>query len=67
MVDSSDLPLNVSRELLQENELVSKIRSAVIRRSLDMIGKMARDDAEEYAKFWQQFGACHQRGRGRGF
>ncbi len=39
VVDSGDLPLNVSRELLQENELSGKIRSAVIRRSLDMIGK----------------------------
>ena len=62
VVDSSDLPLNVSRELLQENELVSKIRSAVIRRSLDMIGKLAKDDAEEYAKFWQQFGAVIKEG-----
>jgi len=62
VVDSSDLPLNVSRELLQENELVSKIRSAVIRRSLDMIGKLAGDDAEEYAKFWQQFGPVIKEG-----
>ncbi|GAH12657.1 unnamed protein product, partial [marine sediment metagenome] len=60
VVDSSDLPLNVSRELLQENELVGKIRSAVIRRSLDLIGKMAKDDAEQYAKFWQQFGPVNQ-------
>ena len=53
VVDSNDLPLNVSRELLQENELVNKIRSAVIRRSLDLIGKLAKDDTEQYAKFWQ--------------
>jgi molecular chaperone HtpG len=62
VVDSSDLPLNVSRELLQENELVGKIRSAVIRRSLDLIGKMARDDEEKYARFWQQFGAVIKEG-----
>ncbi len=62
VVDSSDLPLNISRELLQENKLVSKIRSAVIRRSLDLIGKMAKDDAEQYAKFWQQFGAVIKEG-----
>jgi molecular chaperone HtpG len=62
VVDSSDLPLNVSRELLQENELVGKIRSAIIRRSLDMIGKLAKDDAEEYAKFWQQFGLVIKEG-----
>jgi molecular chaperone HtpG len=62
VVDSDDLPLNVSRELLQENELSNKIRSAVIRRSLDMIGKVAKDDAEQYGKFWNQFGAVIKEG-----
>jgi len=62
VVDSNDLPLNVSRELLQENELVGKIRSAVVRRSLDMIGKLAQDDAEQYSKFWQQFGMVIKEG-----
>ncbi len=62
VVDSSDLPLNVSRELLQENELLAKIRSAVVRRSLDMIGKIAKDDPEQYKKFWQQFGPVIKEG-----
>jgi molecular chaperone HtpG len=62
VVDSDDLPLNVSRELLQENELSDKIRSAVIRRSLDMIGKVAKDDADQYEKFWTQFGAVIKEG-----
>ena len=62
VVDSSDLPLNVSRELLQENELVGKIRSAIIRRSLDMIARLAKDDSEQYAKFWQQFGIVIKEG-----
>jgi molecular chaperone HtpG len=62
VVDSSDLPLNVSRELLQENELLAKIRSAVVRRSLDMIGKIAKDDSEQYKKFWQQFGPVIKEG-----
>jgi molecular chaperone HtpG len=62
VVDSNDLPLNVSRELLQENELVGKIRSAVVRRSLDMIGKLAQEDAEQYKKFWQQFGMVIKEG-----
>jgi len=62
VVDSSDLPLNVSRELLQENELLAKIRSAVIRRSLDMIGKIAKDDPEQYKEFWEQFGAVIKEG-----
>jgi molecular chaperone HtpG len=62
VVDSDDLPLNVSRELLQENELVNKIRSAVIRRSLDMIGKLAKDDAGRYGEFWEQFGPVLKEG-----
>ena len=61
VVDSQDLPLNVSRELLQENELSGKIRSAVVRRSLDLISKIARDD-EKYDEFWPQFGAVIKEG-----
>lgn len=62
VVDSNDLPLNVSRELLQENELSGKIRAAVIRRSLDLIGKMAKDDFDQYEKFWDEFGAVLKEG-----
>jgi molecular chaperone HtpG len=62
VVDSQDLPLNVSRELLQENELSGKIRSAVVRRSLDMIAKIAKDNPDQYDKFWQQFGAVIKEG-----
>jgi molecular chaperone HtpG len=62
VVDSSDLPLNVSRELLQENELVGKIRSAVVRRSLDMIHSLAKGNKEKYKKFWDQFGAVIKEG-----
>ena len=62
VVDSDDLPLNVSRELLQENELSGKIRSAVVRRSLDLIGKLAKDDAEKFATFWDEFGAVLKEG-----
>ena len=62
VVDSDDLPLNVSRELLQENELSDKIRSAVIRRSLDLIAKIAKDDPDQYEKFWSQFGAVIKEG-----
>ena len=61
VVDSDDLPLNVSRELLQENELSGKIRAAVIRRSLDLIGKLANDE-EKYASFWEQFGSVLKEG-----
>jgi molecular chaperone HtpG len=56
VIDSDDLPLNVSRELLQENELVKKIRSAVIRRSLDLIKRLADKDIEKFHTFWDEFG-----------
>jgi molecular chaperone HtpG len=62
VVDSDDLPLNVSRELLQENELVGKIRSAVIRRSLDLIARLAKDEDGQYESFWEQFGAVIKEG-----
>jgi len=56
VVDSDDLPLNVSRELLQDNALVGKIRSAVVRRSLDLLARLADKEAEKYNKFWDEFG-----------
>jgi molecular chaperone HtpG len=56
VVDSDDLPLNVSRELLQENALVGKIRSAVVRRSLDLIKRLADKDVEKFNTFWDEFG-----------
>jgi molecular chaperone HtpG len=56
VVDSDDLPLNVSRELLQENELVGKIRSAVIRRSLDLLSRLADKEQEKYNNCWDEFG-----------
>jgi molecular chaperone HtpG len=62
VVDSDDLPLNVSRELLQENELSGKIRAAVIRRALDLIAKTAQDDPDKYERFWKEFGAVLKEG-----
>jgi len=56
VVDSDDLPLNVSRELLQENELVGKIRSAVVRRSLDLLKRLAEKEQEKYNTLWDEFG-----------
>ena len=56
VVDSDDLPLNVSRELLQENALVGKIRSAVVKRSLDLLHRLAAKEAEKFNTFWDEFG-----------
>jgi molecular chaperone HtpG len=62
VVDSDDLPLNVSRELLQENESVRKIRAAVVKRSLDLLERMAGRGGDQYIKFWDEFGAVLKEG-----
>jgi molecular chaperone HtpG len=62
VVDSSDLPLNVSRELLQQDEQVEAMRGALTRRALELLGKLATDDAEKYRGFWQQFGRALKEG-----
>lgn len=56
VVDSADLPLNVSREILQDSPLLDKIRAAVVRRSLDMIEKLAEDGGEAWETFQREFG-----------
>lgn len=66
IVDSADLPLNVSRELLQRNPELDAIKSALTRRVLDMIGKLAAADSDEgretYRSFWQEFGQVIKEG-----
>ncbi|SEQ59397.1 molecular chaperone HtpG [Solimonas aquatica] len=62
LVDSADLPLNVSRELLQGNRTVEKIRSALVKRVLDMLEDIAEKRPEDYARFWQTFGAVLKEG-----
>jgi molecular chaperone HtpG len=61
LVDSSDLPLNVSRELLQNNRTVEKIKAALVKRSLDMLDELAAKPAE-YAEFWKIFGMVLKEG-----
>ena len=62
VVDSSDLPLNVSRELLQQEPEVEAIRSGLTKRVLDMLAKLAKDEPEKYAAFWKEFGAVLKEG-----
>ena len=62
VVDSGDLSLNVSRELLQQDETVAAIRSALTRRVLDMLGKLAADEPEKYRDFWTEFGRVLKEG-----
>ena len=60
VVDSADLPLNVSRELLQQNPDLAAMRSALTKRVLDMLGKLAKGD--DYQKFWGEFGQVLKEG-----
>ncbi len=62
VVDSDDLPLNVSRELLQESKQVERIKGALTKRVLDMIEKIARDEPEKYTTFWDAFGTTLKEG-----
>jgi molecular chaperone HtpG len=62
VVDSSDLPLNVSRELLQGSRAVSHIKSAAVKRILKLLADMAEKEPEKYATFWEQFGAVLKEG-----
>jgi molecular chaperone HtpG len=62
LVDSADLPLNVSRELLQNNRTVEKIRAALIKRSLDLLEDLAANKPDEYAAFWNTFGTVLKEG-----
>jgi molecular chaperone HtpG len=62
IVDSSDLPLNVSRELLQQDPEVDAIRSGLTKRVLDMLARLMKDDAGKYAAFWKEFGAVLKEG-----
>ena len=67
VLDSSDLPLNVSRELLQQNQQVDAIRSALTKRVLDMLSKMANKQPEDYIRFWDIFGAVLKEGPAEDF
>ncbi len=62
VIDSEDLPLNISREMLQHNPVIRKIRSAVAKRVLNDLNKLAEDDKVTFGSFWNQFGAVLKEG-----
>jgi len=64
VIDSNDLPLNVSRELLQQDHEVEAMRSALTRRALELLAKLAKDDPEKYPQFWREFGRALKEGLG---
>jgi molecular chaperone HtpG len=67
VIDSSDLSLNVSREILQKDPAIDSMRSALTKRVLDMLAKMAKKDEESYAKFWKEFGQVIKEGPAEDF
>jgi len=62
VVDSSDLPLNISREILQQDPEVEAIRGGLTRRVLDLLARLAKDEPEKYATFWREFGTVLKEG-----
>ena len=62
VVDSEDLPLNVSREMLQEHKSLAAIRRQLTRKALKLLENLAADEVEKYAKFWSEFGAVVKEG-----
>ena len=62
LVDTADLPLNVSREILQSNRTVDKIRAALVKRVLDLLDDMATNKPDDYATFYEQFGKALKEG-----
>jgi molecular chaperone HtpG len=67
VVDSDDLPLNVSREILQHDKKIDSIRSANVKRLLGLLEKLARDDEEKYLTFWKEFGRVLKEGPAEDF
>ncbi len=62
LVDSEDLPLNVSREALQDNTIFRKMRKVLVRKVLDHLDKMSKEDPERYLRFYRQFGSVLREG-----
>ena len=67
LVDSDDLPLNVSREILQHNKLIDTIRGGSVKKVLGVLEAMAKDEPETYRAFWQEFGNVLKEGPGEDF
>ena len=67
LIDSNDLPLNVSREILQDNKVTAALRKALTKRSLQMLEKLAKDDEGKYQQFWKEFGLVLKEGPAEDF
>lgn len=67
LIDSNDLPLNVSREILQDNKITQSLRNACTKRVLTMLERMASNDEEKYLGFWKEFGLVLKEGPAEDF
>jgi molecular chaperone HtpG len=67
IIDSNDLPLNISREILQSSDIIVKIRAALVKRILNMLSKLMTEDPEKYSKFWHVFGKVLKEGPAEDF
>jgi molecular chaperone HtpG len=67
LIDSNDLPLNVSREIRQDNKVTQSLRSACTKRVLTTLERMAKNDAEKYQTFWKEFGLVMKEGPAEDF
>jgi len=67
LIDSNDLPLNVSREMLQGSKIIDKIRNASVKKALGMLEKIVKNDPEKYQKFWNEFGKVLKEGPAEDF
>jgi molecular chaperone HtpG len=67
VIDTNDLPLNVSREILQGSKTIDTIRAASVKKVLSELNKMAKNEPEQYATFWKEFGQVIKEGPGEDF
>ncbi|PLC59756.1 molecular chaperone HtpG [Photobacterium carnosum] len=67
LIDSNDLPLNVSREILQDNKVTQALRKACTKRVLQMLERMAKNEPEQYQSFWKEFGQVLKEGLAEDF
>jgi len=67
IVDSNDLPLNVSREILQDSSAIENMKGALTKRVLDMLEKLAKNEQEKYSNFWKEFGQVLKEGTGEDY
>lgn len=67
VVDSNDLSLNVSREILQKDPVIDSMKSALTKRVLDMLEKLAKNEPEQYKTFWKNFGQVLKEGPAEDF